>query len=82
MRIGLIAGEYPPLQGGLGDYTRELARALAEAGHEPHVLCRFVEGARAIETAPLGPHGLAVHRLISQWDWADAAAHRGLCAHL
>jgi glycosyltransferase involved in cell wall biosynthesis len=69
MRIGIIAGEYPPLQGGLGDYTRELARALSEAGHEPHVLCRFVEGASAIETTQLGPHGLTVHRLISQWDW-------------
>ena len=25
MRIGLITGEYPPDQGGVGDYTRELA---------------------------------------------------------
>ena len=69
MRIGLIAGEYPPLQGGLGDYTRELARALAEAGHEPHVLSQFVEGASAIETTPVGQHGLTVHRLVSHWDW-------------
>ena len=69
MRIGLIAGEYPPMQGGLGDYTRELARALAQAGHEPHVLCPFVEGASAIENSALGQHGLTVHRLVSHWDW-------------
>ena len=69
MRIGLIAGEYPPLQGGLGDYTRELARALAEAGHEPHVLSQFVEGASSLETTRLGEHELTVHRLVSHWDW-------------
>ncbi|MBU0702261.1 MAG: glycogen/starch synthase [Chloroflexi bacterium] len=38
MRIGLISGEYPPDQGGVGDFTRELARALADIGHEIHVI--------------------------------------------
>ena len=38
MRIGLITGEYPPMQGGVGAFTRELARALAEAGHTVRVL--------------------------------------------
>ena len=65
MRIGLIAGEYPPLQGGLGDYTRRLALALAELGHEPHVLTRFVTG------APAAAHedGVQVHRLVTAWNW-------------
>lgn len=65
MRIGLIAGEYPPLQGGLGDYTRRLALALAELGHEPHVLTRFVAGAPAIEREG----GVTVHRLVTAWNW-------------
>lgn len=38
MRIGFITGEYPPMQGGVGDYTRELARALVGLGHEVFVL--------------------------------------------
>jgi len=65
MRIGLIAGEYPPLQGGLGDYTRRLALALARLGHEPHVLTRFVAG------APAAAHedGIQVHRLVTAWNW-------------
>jgi len=38
MRVGLITGEYPPAQGGVGDFTRELGRALVELGHQVHVI--------------------------------------------
>lgn len=38
MRIGLITGEYPPMQGGVGAYTRVLAHTLLEQGHDVHVL--------------------------------------------
>ena len=38
MRIGLVTGEYPPLQGGVGDFTRELARSLANLGHDVTVI--------------------------------------------
>jgi glycosyltransferase involved in cell wall biosynthesis len=38
MRIGLITGEYPPMQGGVGAFTRELALAFAQQGHQPYVL--------------------------------------------
>lgn len=34
MRIGLVTGEYPPMQGGVGAYTRVLARTFAQQGHE------------------------------------------------
>ena len=34
MRIGQITGEYPPMQGGVGAFTQELARALTSLGHE------------------------------------------------
>lgn len=37
MRIGLIAGEYPPMQGGVGAYTRILARQYADMGHDVFV---------------------------------------------
>ncbi len=38
MRIGLVTGEYPPMQGGVGDFTHLLASALADLGHEVSVL--------------------------------------------
>jgi glycosyltransferase involved in cell wall biosynthesis len=65
MRIGLIAGEYPPMQGGLGDYTRRLAQSIAIAGYEPHVIAKFIAGQPALETEA----GVTVHRLVSNWNW-------------
>ncbi|MEP7287438.1 MAG: glycosyltransferase family 4 protein [Chloroflexota bacterium] len=38
MRIGFVTGEYPPLQGGVGAFTHELARALVEQHHAIYVL--------------------------------------------
>ena len=38
MRIGLIAGEYPSDQGGVGDFTREIGKALAALSHDTHVI--------------------------------------------
>jgi glycogen synthase len=38
MRIGLITGEYSPDQGGVGDFTRELGKALAALSHDVHVI--------------------------------------------
>lgn len=37
MRIGLITGEYPPMRGGIADYTEHLARALHADGHTVHI---------------------------------------------
>lgn len=34
MRIGVITGEYPPLQGGVGAYSQIIAHTLAVRGHE------------------------------------------------
>ena len=67
MKILFIAGEYPPSQGGLGDFTRELGRALVAQGHEAHVLTRAVAGAPAREDAPGLPH---VRRAVAGWGWS------------
>ena len=37
LRWAIITGEYPPQPGGVSDYTRLVARALARAGDEVHV---------------------------------------------
>jgi glycosyltransferase involved in cell wall biosynthesis len=38
MRILLISGEFPPMQGGVGDYTCQMARAFVLLGHQVDVL--------------------------------------------
>ena len=63
MKIGLVTGEYPPQQGGVGDFTRELARALIAAGHEAQVLtgCKRQDAGIRIED------GVTVQRVINSW---------------
>ena len=38
MKIGLVTGEYPPMEGGVGAFTQELGQALAALGHENHII--------------------------------------------
>ncbi|MDF1514954.1 MAG: glycosyltransferase family 4 protein, partial [Anaerolineae bacterium] len=43
MRIGILTGEYPPMEGGVGDYTRELSKALVASGHHIDVLTSHLQ---------------------------------------
>jgi glycosyltransferase involved in cell wall biosynthesis len=78
MKVCLITGEYPPMQGGVGDYTRELGRALAELGVEVHVLTSppaplpMGEGSRS--HAP----GITVHPVVDRWGWRSWGTIRDL----
>jgi glycosyltransferase involved in cell wall biosynthesis len=63
MRIGLISGEYPPMQGGVADYTRELAVALAALGHEVYILTDRRGTGR-------GDPGVAVGARVNNWNRA------------
>lgn len=82
MRIGLISGEYPPMQGGVGAFTQELARHLHALGHEVHVIT-----SRAARPAPPAgaprswrqlaepveaPYGF-VHPRARRWGWGDVS---------
>ena len=68
MRILFITGEYPSMQGGVGDYTRRLSQALGELGADVHVLthvdagddhlARAGRGLRADRLPGAGAHGL------------------------
>ena len=57
MRWAIITGEYPPQTGGVSDYTRLLARRLADMGDEVHVW------APECSLPPLSDPGVEVHRL-------------------
>lgn len=59
MRILLVTGEFPPMQGGVGDYTDRLARALADLGVEVHVATGSRIGQTAAETDPFSVHPVA-----------------------
>ena len=67
MRIGIITGEYPPLEGGVGAFTRELGLALAASGHELHILTTDI-GKAGVASQDLGLH---VCRDIRHWDRAS-----------
>jgi glycosyltransferase involved in cell wall biosynthesis len=65
MHIGLVTGEYPPDQGGVGDFSRELGRALAALGHQVHV----VTGKSQIPNPKSQIPGVTVHRVVERWAW-------------
>lgn len=80
MRIGLVTGEFPPMQGGVGAFTERLAQALAQMGHELHVVShREARPAppgdarpplRAIREPVQTDWGL-LHPVARQWGWSD-----------
>jgi glycosyltransferase involved in cell wall biosynthesis len=64
MRIALISGEFPPMQGGVGDFTNELGKALAALGHEVHVITSASHNTQyAIRNT------LTIHRSVPDWGW-------------
>jgi glycosyltransferase involved in cell wall biosynthesis len=67
MRIGLVTGEYPPMQGGVGDFTRELGRALAALGHAVTVLT-------CTRAQPQSPDRVTVEPFVERWGWGAAGA--------
>ncbi len=76
MRIGLITGEYPPLPGGVGDFTRQLALALVALGHAVHVLTT-----RRVNPPPADP-GIEVTPIVAGWGWRSLwTARRWSAAH-
>jgi glycosyltransferase involved in cell wall biosynthesis len=69
MRIGLVTGEYPPMQGGVGDFTHELGKRLAALGHDVHVITGKwqVASGKPSVSSPQSP--ISVHREINGWGW-------------
>lgn len=74
MRVCQITGEFPPAEGGVGDYTAELSRALIGAGLEIDVLTACLPQpaqarGRAVESD--GEVEPCVHRVVPRWNWGS-----------
>ena len=79
MRIGLITGEFPPMEGGVGAFTERLALAMHEDGHELHVITsvrarpedasRTLSGAAEPIEQPFG----WLHPTANRWRWPTLA---------
>jgi glycosyltransferase involved in cell wall biosynthesis len=73
MRIGLATGEYPPMQGGVGDFTYELGRALVAVGHQVHVITGEPQTAQGqAQDLPLQGVGGQAQDLPLHGDWQDS----------
>lgn len=60
MRIGLITGEYPPMQGGVGDFTALMTHGLQTHGQTVEVF----------STSPAkSQHGETVHTSVRRWNF-------------
>ena len=81
MKVCLISGEYPPMQGGVGDYTRELACALLALGVEVHVITsmRAAVGGQRSAVSRQQP---VVHPHIPRWNWRALLAIQRLLDRL
>lgn len=65
MRIGLITGEYPPDRGGVGDFTARLGHALADLGHQVHI----ITSQSPTGDIPADPADVTAHRVVQTWGW-------------
>jgi glycosyltransferase involved in cell wall biosynthesis len=63
LRVLLISGEYPPMEGGVSDFTHLLGVALAEQGADVHVLSS-VKAAPTQNAVPI-----QCHPLMHSWSW-------------
>ena len=79
MRIGLVTGEFPPMEGGVGAFSEQLARALAARGHELHLITsRRARPAAATGRprslfAPVALGYAQLHPRIGRWRWPSLA---------
>lgn len=66
MHVLFISAEFPPMQGGVGDCTNEIALALTKRGVQVSVLTTD-----AVPSVPRPPSSvLRILRTIKKWDWS------------
>lgn len=68
MRVLFVTGEYPAMQGGVGDYTRRLGQALGELGADVHVLTHPDAGGDHLR-APAAAYEPTVYAQLDRRGW-------------
>lgn len=72
MRIGIVTGEYPPMQGGVGAYSSIFAQKLSDLGHEVRVFAPYGSRSASIPiTTHKGRWGRGAMRKITAWAEAE-----------
>ena len=83
MRVLFITGEFPPMQGGVGDCTNEIAQGLAALGVEVSVLTSTqAVGGLAVAQFATVKSAVSVLPVISNWNWSSLHAIRKVCREL
>ena len=67
MKVLMVTGEFPPMQGGVGDYTARLCQALAALGVDVEVATSRLPQA---SPSPAEDAPYPVHRTVGTWGWA------------
>jgi glycosyltransferase involved in cell wall biosynthesis len=76
LKIGLVSGEFPPMEGGVGAFTRELAAGLNALGYEVHIITdrrARPEGAKRDFWNPRDPvetEYAQLHPRANRWWWS------------
>ena len=65
----LISGEYPPMEGGVADFTSILGVTLAEQGAQVHILTSCPATASYDALAGRGHRQVRVHATMPTWGW-------------
>jgi len=66
-RLLFVTGEYPPMRGGVGDYTHILSRTMAELGAS----CSVITSRAARLGGPPAPLDPEVRPTMPSWGWRD-----------
>lgn len=71
-RICLSTASYPPLQGGVAVASARLARHLAAAGYDVHVVTPVARDEAQGEVESVNEDGVRVHRVFHQQPWGQS----------
>lgn len=67
MKIGMITGEYPPMPGGVGAFTRILAETMQTQGHTVHILSRHGTDSETLPISTIRTWGMSSYAPIQEW---------------
>lgn len=67
--ILFVTGEYPPMPGGVGAYTAEVAAALADRGWQVSVLTSQLAAPTDTHPLPMASNAVTLYPVMHQWHW-------------